>query len=167
MFTFHPYTVIIDWYHLKKKCQELLSMAVKGKEARNKILEKLLRILWVGDVKNAVSYLEGLSPAIIKNQKWLDEQINYLKRKEYSITCYAVRAGLGLRNSSNPVEKSNDILVAQRQKHNGMSWSEHGSSALAAIEMVYQNRYEDTWFRHGRISFVMPKAETDTSDLCA
>ncbi len=167
MFTFHPYTVIIDWYHLKKKCQELLSMAVKGKEARNKILEKLLRILWVGDVKNAVSYLEGLPPAIIKNQKWLDEQINYLKRKEYSITCYAVRAGLGLRNSSNPVEKSNDILVAQRQKHNGMSWSEHGSSALAAIEMVYQNRYEDTWFRHGRISFVMPKAETDTSDLCA
>ncbi len=142
-------------------------MAVKGKEARNKILEKLLRILWVGDVKNAVSYLEGLSPAIIKNQKWLDEQINYLKRKEYSITCYAVRAGLGLRNSSNPVEKSNDILVAQRQKHNGMSWSEHGRSALAAIEMVYQNRYEDTWFRHGRISFVMPKAETDTSDLCA
>ena len=167
MFTFHPYTVIINWYHLKKKCQELLSMAVKGKEARNKILEKLLRILWVGDVKNAVSYLEGLSPAIIKNQKWLDEQINYLKRKEYSITCYAVRAGLGLRNSSNPVEKSNDILVAQRQKHNGMSWSEHGSSALAAIEMVYQNRYEDTWFRHERISFVMPKAETDTSDLCA
>ena len=29
MFPFHPYTVILDWYHLKKKCQELLSMAVK------------------------------------------------------------------------------------------------------------------------------------------
>ena len=51
MFPFHPYTVILDWYHLKKKCQELLSMAVKGKDMRNKTLEKLLRILWVGDVK--------------------------------------------------------------------------------------------------------------------
>lgn len=78
-----------------------------------------------------------------------------------------MRAGLGLRNSSNSVEKANDILAAQRQKHNGMSWSEDGSSALAAIEMVYENGYEDTWFRHGRISFVMPKTETNTSDLCA
>lgn len=99
--------------------------------------------------------------------KWWDEQISYLKRKEYSITCYAVRAGLGLRNSSNPVEKENDILVARRQKHSGMSWSIHGSSALAAIEMVYQNGYEDMWFRHGRISFVMPKKETDSLNLCA
>ena len=131
---------------LKKKCQELLSMALKGKDARNRTLEKLLRILWAGDVKGAVSYLEGLPSPIIKNPKWLEEQINYLKRKEYSIACYAVRAGLGLSNSSNPVEKANDILVAQRQKHNGMSWSEDGSSALAAIEMVYQNGYEDTWF---------------------
>ena len=166
IFTFHPYTVIIDWYHLKKKCQELLSMAVKGKDVRNKTLEKLLRILWVGDVKSAINYLEGLPPAIIKNPKWLDEQINYLKRKEYSIACYAVRARLGLRNSSNPVEKANDILAARRQKHNGMSWSERGSSALAAIEMVYQNGYEDTWFRHRRISFVMPKNETDVLNLC-
>lgn len=164
MFAFHPYSIILDWYHLKKKCQELLSMSVKGKDTRNKILEKLLRILWVGDVKGAVRYLEGLPSAEIKNQKWLDEQINYLKRKEYSISCYAVREGLGLRNSSNPVEKANDILVAKRQKHNGMSWSKQGSSALAAIEMVYQNGYEDTWFRDGRISFVMPKKETD---LCA
>lgn len=139
----------------------------KGKDARNRILEKLLRILWVGDVKGAFCYLEGLPATIIKNPKWVEEQINYLKRKEYSITSYAVRAGLGLRNSSNPVEKANDILAAQRQKHNGMSWSEDGSSALAAIEMVYENGYEDTWFRHGRISFVMPKTETNTSDLCA
>lgn len=167
MFAFHPYTVILDWYHLKKKCQELLSMAVKGKDIRNKTLEKLLRRLWVGDVKSAVSYLEALPSSIIKNPRWLEEQINYLKRKEYSITCYAARAGLGLRNSSNPVEKANDILVAQRQKHNGMSWSKQGSSALAAIEMVYQNGYEDSWFRHGRISFVMPKKETDSVDLCA
>lgn len=167
MFRFHPYTAILDWYHLKKKYQELLSMALKGKEMRNKALEKLLRTLWVGDVQSAISYLGSLPDSMIKSQKWLDEQINYLKRKEYGITCYVVRAELGLRNSSNPVEKENDLLVARRQKHNGMSWSKNGSSALAAIEMVYQNGYEDIWFQHGRISFVMPGRETDPLNLCA
>ena len=81
--------------------------------------------------------------------------------------CYALRAGLGLRNSSNPVEKTNDILVAQRQKHNGMSWSKYGSSALAAIEMVFYNGYEDIWFRFGQIPFVLPKNESSPLNHCA
>ena len=38
-------------------------------------------------------------------------------------TIKALRANLGLRNSSNPVEKANDLVVAGRQKHNGMAWS--------------------------------------------
>lgn len=167
LFSFRPYTVILDWFHLKKKCQELLSMALKGKKERNNTLEKLLRILWVGDVGSAVNYLNSLPASVIKNKKWLEEQTAYLKRKEENITCYAVRAGLSLRNSSNPVEKENDILVAQRQKHNGMSWSKHGSNSLAAIEMVFQNGYEDLWFRKGQISFVMPKKKKDMFDMCA
>lgn len=167
LFSFRPYTVILDWFHLKKKCQELLSMALKGKKERNNTLEKLLRILWAGDVEGAVNYLHSLPASIIKNKKWLEEQTAYLKRKKENITCYAVRAGLGLRNSSNPVEKENDILVARRQKHNGMSWSKHGSNTLAAIEMIFQNGYEDLWFRKGQISFVMPKKERDMFDMCA
>ncbi len=67
VFSFHPYIVILDWFHLKKKCQELLSMSIKGKENKNKVLEKLLRILWVGDVDGAIKYLQNLSSTIIKN----------------------------------------------------------------------------------------------------
>ena len=103
-----------------------------------------------------MSYLETLDAAWIKNQKWLQEQIHYLLRKEDGIVCCALRAHFGLRNSSNCVEKENDLLVAQRQKHNGMSWSVHGSCALAAIEMVFHNGYDDIWFRQGQISFFMP-----------
>ena len=40
VFQFHPYTVILDWFHLKKRCQERLSMAVRGKDRGNAILEK-------------------------------------------------------------------------------------------------------------------------------
>lgn len=147
IFAFHPYIHILDWYHLKKKCMELLSMAICGKDQRNSTLEKLLRILWVGNVDSAKSYLSTLPSSYIKSQKWLDEVIAYLDRKADRILCYAVRAKLGLRISSNPVEKTNDLLVAQRQKHNGMAWSPNGSGSLAVIEMIYRNAQEAMWFK--------------------
>jgi len=165
VFSFHPYTVVLDWFHLKKKCQELLSMSIKGKESRNEVLEKLLRILWIGDVDGAIKYMRNLPSTKIKNEKWLEEQIGYLERKKEMIKCYAVRAKLELRNSSNPVEKENDILVAQRQKHNGMSWSKNGSGSLAAIKMVFQNGYEDIWFQQEQISFTISGSKS--LDLCA
>ncbi|WP_139261072.1 hypothetical protein [Fibrobacter sp. UWOV1] len=58
----------------------------------------------------------------------------------------------GLRTSSNIVEKFNDILVARRQKHNGMSWSVDGSGALAAITSAKMNNELSTWLRDSRIS---------------
>ena len=147
VFHFHPHAVILDWFHLKKRCQERLSQSLRGKDKRNAVLEKLLRYLWVGDVPSAISYLSSIDPTEIKSQKWLDDLLGYLDRKHYAITCYALRAKLGLRNSSNPVEKANDLLIAQRQKHNGMAWSPNGSGALAALQMIYLNRQQELWFR--------------------
>ena len=146
VFGFHPHIAILDWFHLKKRCQEWLSMAVRGKDRRNAILEKVLRYLWVGDVTGASGYLSSLDSADIKNRKWLDGLLEYFVKKGDAITCYALRARLGLRNSSNPVEKANDLIVAGRQKHNGMAWSPNGSGALAALQMVYLNHQPDLWF---------------------
>lgn len=70
--------------------------------------------------------------------------MHYLERKKDAIVCYAIRAGLNQHNSNNCVEKENDILVAQRQKHNVMSWSKQGSGSIAAIEIVFQNGHENT-----------------------
>lgn len=147
LFQFHPHMVILDWFHLKKRCEERLSQSIRGKDRRNEVLEKLLRYLWVGDLSGSVSYLTSLGAEDIKNKKWLDDLLGYLDRKSYSITCYALRAKLGLRNSSNPVEKANDLLIAQRQKHNGMAWSAVGSSSLAALQMLYLNKEHEYWFR--------------------
>ena len=157
VFSFHGYSIILDWYHLKKKCMELLSMAIRGTDKRNQVLEKLLRFLWVGDVSGAKSYLAARPDSDIKNPKRLGELAAYLDRKGDSITCYALRDKLGLRNSSNPVEKANDLLVAGRQKHNGMAWSPQGSGALAAIEMIYQNNQTDLWFKKKELSLFVPE----------
>lgn len=163
VFRFHPYTVILDWFHLKKRCQERLSQSLRGKDKRNAILEKLLRYLWVGDVTNATAYLSSIDPADIKSQKWLDDLLGYLDRKKYAITCYALRAKLGLRNSSNPVEKANDLLIAQRQKHNGMAWSPTGSGALAALQMIYLNNQQELWFKKKELHMFSPSPDLNTA----
>ena len=159
VFQFHPYMVILDWFHLKKRCQEWLSMAIRGKDRRNAILEKALRYLWAGDVAGASEYLSSLDPADIKNRKWLDNLLGYFQKKGGAITCYALRAKLGLRNSSNPVEKANDLVVAGRQKHNGMAWSPEGSGALAALQMIYLNNQPDLWFHRKELYLFSPLLE--------
>ncbi len=145
MFSFHPYTVILDWYHLKKHCQEYLSMSVKGKEKRNEILQKLLRILWAGNVNEAIAYLQSLNKSVLRPQNRMDELLRYIEKHREHIPPYALRSELGLKISSNRVEKANDLVVAQRQKHNGMSWSSSGSGALAQITAIMMNDELHSW----------------------
>ena len=71
------------------------------------------------------------------------------------MTCYALRHELGLRISSNRVEKANDLVVATRQEHNGMSWSRKGSGALAIITAAIINGEMEGWITEGKISYRM------------
>lgn len=146
-FTSRPYRVILDWYHLCKKLGELLSMALKGKEARNASLEKLERILWAGNVEEAIAYLGEIDEKLVKAPDRLNSAIVYLRKHQNEIPCYALRAGLGLRNSSQAVESANFALVANRQKIGGMSWSNAGSEALSLIRTLYENGDAQQWFR--------------------
>ena len=153
-FGFRQHTIILDWLHLEKKCNEYLAMAVKGtKEEKTCIKQKLAAILWTGRIDKATKYLDNIRRSNIKNNKKLDELRGYLDRKSPYLACYALRRHLGLRTSSNRVEKANDIIVATRQKHNGMSWSKAGSSALAVITAANVNRELDNWITTGQINF--------------
>jgi hypothetical protein len=154
MLSWYPkVSVILDWYHLKKKCRELLSMALKGSQIRNTILEELMPLLWYGLVDQAIHYLNAIPEDQIKNEKELMHLIGYLSKNRAMIPVYAVRRELGLRNSSNRGEKANEALVAARQKHNGMSWSQSGSVALASVTGLKKNRTYRTWFQERRIEF--------------
>ncbi|HET9433096.1 MAG TPA: hypothetical protein VFO37_05030, partial [Chitinophagaceae bacterium] len=53
VFSFLSFKIILDWYHLEKKCKELLSMAINGKQVKNQILIELLAWLWLGKVGRA------------------------------------------------------------------------------------------------------------------
>ena len=40
--------VILDWYHLRKRCKELLSRALQGSAMRHTVLEELMPLLGHG-----------------------------------------------------------------------------------------------------------------------
>ena len=47
----------------------------------------------------------------------------------------------------------NDLVVSERQKHNGMSWSKGGSVALATITSLKRNKEYKRWFEEKEIDF--------------
>ena len=138
--------IILDWYHVVKKCKEQLSMGMKGRNLRNMILDRLLPLLWLGLTDRAIALLCDIDSAQIKNKAIIEKLKEYLKRNKPYIPCYAIRKELNLRNSSNVVEKANDMIVSSRQKHNGMSWSKVGSVALASLSALKRNNEDKNWF---------------------
>jgi hypothetical protein len=49
--------------------------------------------------------------------------------------------------------KANDLVVAKRQKHNGMAWSKEGSVGLASVSSACLNGEIDSWVSNGTIPF--------------
>jgi len=139
-------TLILDWYHITKKIKELLSMGLKNRMFKIEVAKMLTHLLWNGCVDRAIEYIENIDKNEIKNKKILVDLKGYFERNRQHIPCYAVRKELGLRNSSNRVEKMNDNLVAARQKNNGMSWSVSGSTSLASITALKKNNEHLNWF---------------------
>ena len=145
--------IILDWYHLVKKCKEQLSMALKGRRVRNEVLRELMPLLWHGLTKEAIAYLEGIDGEKIRNIEVMEKLVGYLQRNSTYIPCYALRKKLGLRNGSSIGEKMNDLIVSNRQKHNGMSWSKNGSVALATVTALKRNNESDKLFREKKLDF--------------
>ena len=152
-----PFKIILDWYHLEEKCKKRLSMGMKGKQVKNKVLEHILTLLWRGKIDLAVTYLRGLNEDDLKNPEEIKLLIGYFERNRSSLPCYALRQKLGLRVSSNRVEKANDLVVSERQKHNGMSWGVSGSTSLATVTSIHLNNEHSHWLLNHEIKFQFNK----------
>jgi hypothetical protein len=85
-----PFRIILDWFHLAKKCKERLSMSMKGRAIRNDVLKKLLSLLWLGKVNAAIEYLKRLDAGKVRNAKEIEKLIAYFERNRSHIPCYAL-----------------------------------------------------------------------------
>ena len=160
MFGYKNIKIILDWYHLRKKMEETLSRICNNTIYRNEMLQKVMPILWKGDIDAATAVLKEIDMKMVKNESALNYLIGYLERVRKTIPNYMLRAELGLRNSSNRGEKANDLIVSNRQKHNGMSWSDDGSATLASVTAALYNDELGNWIEHGSLSLRMVERTT-------
>lgn len=140
--------LILDWYHLQKKCHDLLSMICQGRKIREEIEKQLLPLLWKGDVEAACQLLEGLRQKS-RNEKKLDELIGYLRKHQAEIPNYDQRRANCQFNGAGMVEKENDFLVARRQKHRGMQWVPNGADVICALRTVWFNGQWNAYWKTG------------------
>jgi hypothetical protein len=95
-------SLILDWYHCRKKCYDLTSLICRGRKAKVELLALLTRHLWRGQVRDAIDILEEYRPQA-KNVEKPDELINYLKnRQAYIPNCRKRRAQRPRRKRQRP-----------------------------------------------------------------
>ena len=139
-------TLIWDWYHCYKKCYDLTSLICRGRKTKQELLSLLLKCLWRGQVQDALDILEKYRSQA-KNVEKLDELIKYLNARRAYIPNYQEQRLQRHYIGSAHVEKGNDLLVARRQKHQGMHWSEQTSDALAALQTLLLNGGWDLYWQ--------------------
>jgi hypothetical protein len=145
-------SLLLDWYPVVKQFREELSLACTGRGIRTRHVQALLQLLGFGLLDRAIDYLQAVPASELKNHQPIERRIGYLERNRNAMPCYALRRQLRLPNSSNPVERRNNLVTARRQKHNGMSWSKAGSHALTALNAVVLNGGVQRWVRQREIA---------------
>ena len=123
-------THFLDWYHVEAKVHQLLSQIAPNKAVKEATTQTLLEALWHGQVAQACATLQAVVP---KNAAKQAELLGYLTKNEAYIIDYEKRQQAGKVIGSGRMEKQNDVVVAQRQKCKGMSWSKQGSLSLAMV----------------------------------
>ena len=142
--------MILDWYHLRKKGYQFGSMICRGKVAKGKFLATLYYYLWRGNVDEAVRFLQAYAEQA-KNIEKLDELINYLQARQPFIPDYQARRRQQQYIGSGHAEKGNDLIVARRQKRQGMHWSLETSDALAALKTLMLNQGWDLYWSQRQV----------------
>ena len=128
--------VILDWYHLAKRVYENLSMIAFSTREREGLQERLLGLLWQGQVAEAVAFVAGIAP---RNKKVHADLLGYLQKHAEEIIDYGRRQKAGKPIGSGRMEKAVDQVAGMRQKKKGMSWSATGSHALALLKIAELN----------------------------
>ncbi len=136
--------LLLDWYHLAHRCRQISTQVCRDKPTRLRFVRTTTALLWCGDVDGAIAVAER-QRAVAKHVGPLDQWIHYLDTRRPIIPCYRERHQQRQYIGSGHAEKANDLLVARRQKHQGMHWSEETSVALMRLRTL---RLNEDWDRY-------------------
>jgi hypothetical protein len=137
-------TLLLDWYHLAHRCRQISTQVCRDKPTRVRFVCTTTARLWHGAVDGAIAVAEE-QRAVAKHVGPLDQWIHYLDTRRPIIPCYRERHRARQYIGSGQAEKANDLLVARRQKNQGMHWSEETSVALMRLRTL---RLNGDWNRY-------------------
>ena len=121
--------LVLDWFHLCKRCRELTSMIGKDRAARRALYREVRKRLWKGEVAESLALLEGYRGQA-QSEARLEELIAYLASREESLVNYREQWVKRQYIGSGGVEKANDLIVARRMKRRGMCCANLPSKCL-------------------------------------
>jgi hypothetical protein len=140
--------LILDWFHLVKKVRDLLSRTGGSRAAKQAVQQGLLAALWDGKHDQALARLEEYR-ALAKHEKPVNELRSYLEARAAAMPHYRQRRMAQQYIGSGQAEKTNDLLVARRQKNRGMHWRPETSEALARLKVLQLNGEWDAYWHDG------------------
>ena len=139
--------IILDWYHLKKRINEIMSMMGMKKETKKEHIKKILNHLWYGQFDQAIKYIKKLEP--IKSRMYKKQELlDYLDKHQSEIINYQKRQQAGKSVGSGKAEITVNQVVGMRQKKKGMSWTPRGSYALGVIKTFQLNGQFNQFWNH-------------------
>ena len=139
---------LLDWWHLKERVHDGLREIYPRRHQwhqRRKLNESLLSRLWHGDQPGALVELAEIAPVHAAAKEALRTLTVYLTGNAEGIVDYEAWQEMGRAISSSIVEKTVDLLVSRRCKHQGMSWSRDGADAITLLRTIVEN---DRWEQH-------------------
>lgn len=147
---FRQAEMLLDWYHLGKKCRDLAARFCPDRVQRSLLLRRLLRALWAGNVPRAVRVLEtwrrqATDPSAV------DTLRSYLEARIVWIPNYRTRRRQRQYIGSGLGEKANDCIVVRQQKRRGMQWGATTSDALAALRTLQLNAGWNPYWHERRL----------------
>lgn len=138
--------LLLDWYHLAHRCRQISTQVCRDKPTRLRFVRTTTALLWRGDVDGALTVAEE-QRAAAKHVGPLDQWIHYLDARRALIPRYRDRHQQRQYIGSGHAEKANDLLVARRQKNQGMHWSEETSVALMRLRTLRLNQEWDRYWQ--------------------
>lgn len=103
--------IILDWYHLRKKVLEFMSMIARNKLEKAEHLEFLLYHLWHGQTQEVLDYLNTKVKA--KNEEKLQELIGYIEKHKEEIIDYDRRKKAGKEVGLEPEQEDDEVVHSQ------------------------------------------------------
>jgi hypothetical protein len=141
---------VLDLFHATEYLWEAAyCFEAKGSAAAEKFVQRYLRMLLEGKVKNVIAAMKRKRKSLTnkKRLKTLDKVIryyttnaNHMKYDQYLIAGYPIGSGV--------VEGACRHLVKDRMERSGMRWQLEGATAMLKLRTVYINGHWDDFIKH-------------------